>query len=92
MEMIKLIINRWAHEICTHDNEERAIVTGAMNQMSYFFQIWIPLLVWQQVDAPRYIKGYAFVLFLSIIMIFLTGFTYYFQKRDQKLVYPIFSI
>ena len=25
----------WAHEICSDDNEERALVTGSMNQMAY---------------------------------------------------------
>ena len=45
---------RWAHEICSDDNEERAIVTGSMNQMAYVVQIWLPLLIWQQIDAPMY--------------------------------------
>ncbi|EOO00250.1 putative pantothenate transporter protein [Phaeoacremonium minimum UCRPA7] len=45
----------WAHEICTADNEERAIVTATMNEMAYVLQAWLPLIVWQQVDAPRYL-------------------------------------
>lgn len=48
----------WAHEICADDNEERALVTGTMNEMAYVVQAWLPLLVWQQVEAPRYPKGY----------------------------------
>ncbi|RMZ78714.1 hypothetical protein DV737_g3756, partial [Chaetothyriales sp. CBS 132003] len=42
----------WAHEICSDDNEERALVTGTMNEMAYVFQAWLPLLIWQQVEAP----------------------------------------
>ncbi|KAK2778779.1 hypothetical protein FQN53_001636 [Emmonsiellopsis sp. PD_33] len=43
----------WAHEVCSSNNEERAIVIGSMNEMAYVFQTWLPLIVWQQVDAPR---------------------------------------
>jgi ACS family pantothenate transporter-like MFS transporter len=59
----------WAHEICTHDNEERAIVVAAMNEMAYVLQAWLPLLVWKQVEAPQYRKGFITVTFLSAGMI-----------------------
>ncbi|KAH9909642.1 MFS general substrate transporter [Xylariomycetidae sp. FL2044] len=48
----------WAHEICSDDNEERALVVASMNEMAYVFQAWLPLLVWQQVEAPQYRKGF----------------------------------
>jgi len=48
----------WAHEICSADNEERALVTATMNKMAYVVQAWLPLLIWPQVEAPRYPKGY----------------------------------
>jgi MFS transporter, ACS family, pantothenate transporter len=35
----------WAHEICGEDNEERALVTGAMNEFAYVFQAFLPLLI-----------------------------------------------
>jgi MFS transporter, ACS family, pantothenate transporter len=59
----------WAHEICTRDNEERAIVIATMNEMAYVFQAWVPLIVWQQVDAPQYQKGYITVSVLSVCLI-----------------------
>ena len=59
----------WAHEICGEDNEERAIVIASMNEMAYVLQAWLPLIVWQQVDAPRYHKGFVTVSFLSAGMI-----------------------
>ncbi|RYO67490.1 hypothetical protein AA0113_g4634 [Alternaria arborescens] len=59
----------WAHEICTHDNEERAIVVAAMNEMAYVLQAWLPLLVWKQVEAPQYRKGFITVTFLSAALI-----------------------
>lgn len=29
-----------------------------MNEMTYVLQAWLPLVVWQQVDAPEYLKGF----------------------------------
>ena len=67
------LIMAWGHEICTEDNEERAIVIGTMNEMAYVFQAWLPLIVWQQIDAPRYHKGYIAVSILSGVLI-ITAF------------------
>jgi MFS transporter, ACS family, pantothenate transporter len=47
----------WANELCSDDNEERAIVIAIMNEGAFVFQAWLPLLVWKQVDQPRYQKG-----------------------------------
>ncbi|CAG8971386.1 hypothetical protein HYALB_00006936 [Hymenoscyphus albidus] len=61
-------ICRWAHEICTADSEERAIVIGSMNEMAYVVQLWLPLLVWEQVAAPNYRKGFITIAVLSFAM------------------------
>lgn len=62
----------WAHEICSEDNEERALVIGMMNEMAYVFQAWLPQVVWQQVDGPQYRKGFITVSILSGILIITT--------------------
>ncbi|KAF2707101.1 MFS general substrate transporter [Pleomassaria siparia CBS 279.74] len=59
----------WAHEICTHDNEERAIVIAFMNEFAYVLQAWLPLIVWQQIEAPQYRKGFITITFLSFALI-----------------------
>ncbi|KAG7287768.1 hypothetical protein NEMBOFW57_007283 [Staphylotrichum longicolle] len=48
----------WANEICTDDTEERAIVLATMNTMVGVVAAWLPLIVWQQVEAPQYRKGF----------------------------------
>jgi ACS family pantothenate transporter-like MFS transporter len=40
-----------------------------MNEMAYVLQAWLPLLVWQQVEAPKYRKGFITVTFLSAALI-----------------------
>jgi hypothetical protein len=74
----------WAHEICTLDNEERAIVVGSMNEMAYVLQAWLPLIVWQQIDAPRYRKGYITVSFLSAALIVTALVIRGLQKREKR--------
>jgi hypothetical protein len=78
----------WAHEICSDDNEERAIVVGSMNEMAYVLQAWLPLIVWQQVEAPRYQNGYITVTFLSATLIATAFVAKYLHKRQnlQQLV------
>lgn len=75
---------RWAHEICAGDNEERAIVIASMNEMAYVFQAWLPLLVWQQVDAPQYQKGFITISFLSFALIVTAFVTKYLWKRELR--------
>lgn len=62
----------WAHEICSSDNEERALVIGSMNEMAYVFQAWLPQVVWKQVDAPEYHKGFITLCIFAGILITTT--------------------
>lgn len=72
----------WAHEICASDNEERAIVVGSMNEMAYVLQAWLPLIVWQQVDAPKYHKGFVTITFLSASLIATAFTTRYLHQKE----------
>ncbi|KAE9968868.1 hypothetical protein BLS_005635 [Venturia inaequalis] len=73
----------WAHELCSEDNEERAIVVATMNEMAYVLQAWLPLIVWQQVDAPEYRKGYITVTCLSVLLIITTFVIKYLHKKQN---------
>lgn len=45
-----------------------------MNELAYVLQAWLPLIVWQQVEAPEYRKGYITITALSAALI-VTAFT-----------------
>lgn len=74
----------WAHEICSDDNEERALVVGSMNGMAYVFQAWLPLIIWQQVEAPSYPKGYPTTIALSVALIANAFVLRYLHKKEQR--------
>ncbi|KAH0524160.1 hypothetical protein TsFJ059_009063 [Trichoderma semiorbis] len=74
----------WAHEICTDDNEERALVTGTMNEMAYVVQAWLPLLIWQQVEAPEYPKGYPTSIGIAVGMIIMAFWIKYAHRREKR--------
>ncbi|KAJ4132480.1 hypothetical protein NW754_015297 [Fusarium falciforme] len=74
----------WAHEICSDDNEERALVTGAMNEMAYVFQAWLPLVIWQQVEAPVYPKGYPTMVGMAVALIGTAFLIRFLHKKEQR--------
>ncbi|KPM42120.1 hypothetical protein AK830_g4427 [Neonectria ditissima] len=74
----------WAHEICKDDNEERALVVATMNEMAYVFQAWLPLLIWQTVEAPRYPKGYPTMVGFAVAMA-ATAFLIRYLHRKELL-------
>ncbi|KAI1214749.1 MFS general substrate transporter [Annulohypoxylon truncatum] len=73
----------WAHEICSDDNEERALVVGTMNEMAYVVQAWLPLIIWQQVDGPRYRKGFITMVFIAAGLI-VTSLTIRILHRRER--------
>jgi ACS family pantothenate transporter-like MFS transporter len=74
----------WAHEICSGDNEERALVVGSMNEMAYVFQAWLPQVVWQQIDAPQYRKGFITGTVMSVLLIIFTLSIRSLQTRENR--------
>jgi ACS family pantothenate transporter-like MFS transporter len=53
-----------------------------MNEMAYVLQAWLPLIVWQQVDAPEYRKGYITVSCLSFMLIVVALITRVLHHRE----------
>lgn len=55
-----------------------------MNEMAYVIQAWLPLLVWQQVEAPVYRKGYITMVVFGFAMIGNAFLIRYLQRRDNR--------
>ena len=79
--------SRWANEICSDDSEERAITVATMNEIAYIFQIWLPLIVWRQTDAPKYYIGYVTSAVISVFLIIAAFVVRMLHKRELKRKY-----
>lgn len=55
-----------------------------MNKLAYVFEAWLPLIVWQQIDAPEYQKGFIAMTILSVLLIIFT-FGVCFLHNQEKL-------
>ncbi|EXJ80605.1 hypothetical protein A1O3_06888 [Capronia epimyces CBS 606.96] len=74
----------WANEICSDDNEERALVVATINTFQYVIGAWLPLVIWKQTEAPRYKKGFISAVVFSFIVIGLLLLIKFLADRDQK--------
>ena len=81
---LSTLIMSWGHEICTRDNEERAITIASMNQAASILQAWLPLIVWQQVDAPEYRKGFITASCLSVLMMVVAMAVRFLEQKERK--------
>jgi MFS transporter, ACS family, pantothenate transporter len=54
-----------------------------MNEMAYVFQAWLPLIVWQTVDAPRYHKGWITMIIMSLILIITALVIRQLERREK---------
>lgn len=60
----------WANEVCTASAEQRVIVIGVMETLAFSFSAWVPLLIYDTGEAPRFRIGYKMAaLFFALEMV-----------------------
>ena len=57
---------------------------ASMNMAALIVQAWLPLLIWQQVDEPRYRKGFVTVACLSVLLAFQVLVVRHWHKRQVR--------
>ena len=55
-----------------------------MNEMAYVLQAWLPLIVWQTVDAPKYRTGTITMIGLNVGLIATALTVRYLHKRELR--------
>lgn len=66
------------------DEEERSIVIAAMADSVYIVGIWLILIIWQQVDGPKYHKGFITASCFSVAAVFAILAARSLHKRDLR--------
>lgn len=84
---IAAVLYSWANIICLDNAQKRAITLSTMNTLGNTFAVWVPLFVWKTVDAPRYLKGYAYNIALcGAMFIFLVPLTILWRREQKRLL------
>jgi len=79
------LVATWIHECCQQDHEQRGMMIGLWNTVSYGFSAWMPLLLFPTPKAPHYPIGYEVQAGFYVLSIFITCTWVYLYRRDVRL-------
>lgn len=77
------VLYGWVNHQLRGSPGERAFVLVLINAVSQSTTAWTPLLVFPTVEAPRFRKGYAFVLASAVCLIITAHIIRVFLKREE---------
>jgi len=78
------VLYGWINSLLAYSPAERAVALVLANTLAQSTTAWIPLLVFKTKEAPRFAKGYPYVLANSICLIILAHtISYYVKKRKR---------
>jgi MFS family permease len=78
------MIFSWLNGMLAYDDMKRNFVVVCTNTLAYVTGAWVPILTFNQNEAPKFHKGFPYTLFLSAFGFFLTGLTLFLTSRDKK--------
>ncbi|KAL2287521.1 hypothetical protein FJTKL_04960 [Diaporthe vaccinii] len=78
------VLYGWVNHQLRGSSAQRAFTLVLINAVSRSTTAWTPLLVFPTVEAPRFTKGYSFVLANAICLIALAHFIRIFLKRQES--------
>ncbi|KAH8593809.1 major facilitator superfamily domain-containing protein [Bisporella sp. PMI_857] len=78
------IVYSYANIICAGDAEERAFILSSMLAFAYTCNIWVPLLTFRTVEAPKYPKGFKQQLIAHPIYLGWTLMLFFVARRGQR--------
>ncbi|KAL1968635.1 hypothetical protein VTN77DRAFT_1461 [Rasamsonia byssochlamydoides] len=89
VQLMTAIFYTWANEVCSDDNEERALVVSSMNGFQYAVTAWLPVVIFPQTEAPTFRRGYpatfGFVI-AGIIVIIITQLLVLRENRQKARI------
>jgi hypothetical protein len=63
---------------------KRNFVVVCTNTLAYVTGAWVPLLTFNQNDAPEFHKGFTYIACLSSLGLIMVLVTLFFTLRDEK--------
>ncbi|KAF7335821.1 Pantothenate transporter Liz1 [Mycena venus] len=84
VQLMTAVFYTWANEVCKADNEERALVVSSMNGLQYAVAAWLPIVIFPQVEAPTFRKGFPGTFGLVIAALIVIVIIKIFADRDER--------
>lgn len=78
------VLYGWINSQLRYSPAERAVALVLANTLAQSTTAWTPLLVFKTVEAPRFRKGYPFVLANAVCLIALSHIINYYNKKRTK--------
>ncbi|KAF1847832.1 MFS general substrate transporter [Cucurbitaria berberidis CBS 394.84] len=79
------VLYGWINSQLSYSPAERSVALVFANTLAQSTTAWTPLLVFKTIEAPRFHKGYPFVLANSVCLIVLAHIiNFYVKKRKSK--------
>lgn len=75
----------WVNKLLKHDDMKRNFVVVCTNVLAYVTNAWVPNLVFDTRNQPRFYAGFTYTACLSAFGILMTIVGTYFTNRDQRL-------
>ncbi|KAK1145862.1 MFS transporter (Seo1) [Aspergillus melleus] len=78
------VLYGWVNTLLRYSPVERAVTLVAINTIAQSTTVWTQLLVFKTVEAPRFTKGYSFVLANAVCLIATAhGIQFFIRRRKQ---------
>ncbi|OAL43378.1 MFS general substrate transporter [Pyrenochaeta sp. DS3sAY3a] len=77
------VLYGWINSQLSYSPAERSVALVLANTLSQSTTAWTPLLVFKTVEAPRFHKGYPFVLANSVCLIILAHIINFYVKKRK---------
>ncbi|KAJ6172585.1 hypothetical protein N7470_001652 [Penicillium chermesinum] len=86
------VLYGWVNTQLRGSPVERSFTLVVINLISQSTTVWTPLLVFKTVEAPRFTKGYSFVMANAICLIVLAHIVQHFISREENSIARVDSI
>ncbi|CAK7903980.1 probable transporter Seo1p [[Candida] anglica] len=77
----------WVNRLLFQDDMKRNFVVVVTNTLAYVTAAWVPILVWDTRDKPRYFIGFTYTSILCATGFLLTCLCTRFERRDIEITY-----
>ena len=73
----------WINRLLYQDDAKRNLVVVVTNTLAYVTNAWVPILVWNTQDKPRYFIGFVYTSILCLAGLSMTILGRYLEKKSN---------